>query len=68
MDGCGWDGCDLPGVLALMVAPDPCDVVPYGGERGCACHAVLIAQGWRRMQDGPVWIEQAGATVRLEGT
>lgn len=56
---CAWQRCDRPGVLAVLVGPDPDDAAPVGEY--CVPHAALVGGDHRDEQEHPVWIDGAGA-------
>lgn len=58
---CAWKGCDRPGVLAVLVGPDPNDAERDGDY--CVPHAALTGGDRRDEQDQPVWVDMANAST-----
>lgn len=57
---CAWEGCDRPGLLTVLVGPDPDHAVADGDY--CVPHAALSGGDLRDEQDQPVWVDMANAT------
>lgn len=58
---CGWEDCDRPGVLTVLVGADPGRAEPHGDY--CVPHAALEGGDRRDEQELPVWVDVADAST-----